>query len=38
MMTRSEAIYFAIYLKNNWPIDISDMETFCDMAIAALSK
>jgi len=37
-MTREEAIYFANCLKNNYTVDLNDMEAFCDMAIKALAQ
>ena len=37
-MTREEAIYFANCLKNNYTVDLDDMEAFCDMAIKALAQ
>jgi len=37
-MTREEAIYFANCLKNNYTVDLNDMEAFCDMAIKALEQ
>jgi hypothetical protein len=37
-MNREEAIYFANSLKNNYTVDLNDMEAFCDMAIKALAQ
>jgi hypothetical protein len=37
-MTREEAIYFANCLKNNYTVDLNDMEAFCDMVIKALEQ
>ena len=37
-MNREEAIYFANCLKNNYTVDLNDMEAFCDMAIKALEQ
>ena len=37
-MTREDAIHFANCLKNNYTVDLNDMEAFCDMAIKALEQ
>jgi hypothetical protein len=37
-MNREEAIYFANCLKNNYTIDLNDMQAFCDEAIKALEQ
>ena len=37
-MTTDEAIKFANDLKNNYTIDLSQMENFCNMAIHALEN
>ena len=37
-MTTNEAIKFANDLKNNYTIDLSQMEDFCNMAISALEQ
>lgn len=37
-MTREEAIYFANCLKNNYTIDLNDIQDFCDEAIKALEQ
>jgi rubrerythrin len=37
-MNREEAINFANCLKNNYTVDLNDMEAFCDMAIKALEQ
>ena len=37
-MTREDAIHFANCLKNNYTIDLNDMQAFCDEAIKALEQ
>ena len=37
-MTREEAIHFAECLKNNWTINLDDLEDFCNMAIEAIEN
>ena len=37
-MTREEAIHFANCLKNNYTIDLNDLQAFCDEVIKALEQ
>lgn len=37
-MTKEDAIHFANCLKNNYTIDLNDMQAFCDEAIKALEQ
>lgn len=37
-MTKEEAIHFANCLKNNYTIDLNDMQAFCDIVIKSLEQ